>query len=73
MLPLHLLTEGSNGIIEDVCAPDGHVDRLRELGIDIGLSVTMIRSGTPCIIRVGEKEFAFRNDESTLVLVTPSI
>ncbi len=71
MLPLHLLSDGTAGVIEDVSAPAGHTHRLREMGIDIGLSVTMVRSGSPCIIRVGEKEYAFRTDETTSVLVSP--
>ncbi len=71
MLPLHLLSDGSEGVIEDVAGPDGQVHRLRELGIDIGLNVTMIRSGIPCIVRVGQKEIAFRIDNMTSILVSP--
>lgn len=71
MLPIHLLPDGTDAIIADISGPETHLHRLRELGFDIGQSITMVRSGVPCILKVCEKEFAFRFDESMSVMVTP--
>ena len=54
-----------------IIGPDEHVRRLEELGLRGGAMLEMIRSGSPCIVRVGGSTFCLRDDQSLRVLVAP--
>ena len=52
MMPLDLLANGQQACIADVSGNPQVVVRLREIGIEPGAMVTMVRRGSPCIIAV---------------------
>lgn len=45
------------------------VHRLREMGLRVGAVVEMIRSGSPCILKLDGQKICVRSDEMTGVLV----
>jgi ferrous iron transport protein A len=62
------------GQIAEVCqivGPPEQVRRLQELGLRDGVRLEMVRSGSPCIIRIADSTLCFRNDELLRVLVAP--
>jgi ferrous iron transport protein A len=52
-----------------VVGSGGLVHRLREMGLRAGVEVQVIRSGSPCIIRMGGHKLCVRSEEMTGVLV----
>lgn len=70
MIPLQLLSTGEPAVVEDLDGPDASIHRLREMGIEPGVEVEMVREGTPCIVRIGAQQFCLRVDDSTTIFVT---
>jgi ferrous iron transport protein A len=71
LIPLAVLRCGEVAEIHEVVGSAEHVRRLEELGLRSGSLLEMVRSGSPCIIRVGGSKLCIRNDESLRVLVAP--
>lgn len=69
LIPVTLLRAGQRGRVGEVLGAGGVVDRLRELGLRAGAVVEMVRSGSPCILRLGGQTLCVRSDEMTGVLV----
>jgi ferrous iron transport protein A len=70
LVPLTLLRAGQSGRIGEVVGGGGVVHRLREMGLRAGALVEVIRSGSPCIVRLdGRQKLCVRSDEMTGVLV----
>lgn len=69
LVPLTLLRAGQRGRVGAVMGAGGVVDRLREMGLRAGVLVEMIRSGSPCILRLDGQKICVRSDEMTGVLV----
>ena len=69
LVPLTLLRAGESGRIGDVFGAGGVVQRLREMGLRVGAVVEMVRSGSPCILRLDGQKICVRSDEMTGVLV----
>ncbi len=42
---------------------------MEEIGVRNGVVLEMVRSGTPCIVRVGATKLCFRDGEMCAVLV----
>ena len=56
----------------EICQIDGraeHVQRLREIGMRDGVTVEMVRPGTPCIVRLAGSAICFRSADLLRVLV----
>jgi ferrous iron transport protein A len=70
-VPLQLLRPGHVAEVQELVGPAEHVRRLEELGLRSGAVLEMIRSGSPCIVRVGGSTLCFRGHELAQVLVTP--
>jgi ferrous iron transport protein A len=70
-LPLAVLRCGEVAEIYQVVGSAEHVRRLEELGLRSGSLLEMVRSGSPCIIRIGTSKLCIRDDESLSVLVAP--
>jgi ferrous iron transport protein A len=69
VVPLEMMTTGEQG---RVCTLDGSpefVVRLEEMGLREGVSVRMVRSGSPCILAVNDHRFSLRFDDCATVLV----
>jgi ferrous iron transport protein A len=68
-IPLAVLRPGQVAEILQIVGPAEHVRRLEELGLRTGSQLEMVRSGSPCIIRIGGSKLCIRDDESLRVLV----
>lgn len=69
MVPLTFLRTGQKARVSEVYGSGDLVHRLREMGLRAGAVVEMVRSGSPCIIRLGSQKLCVRADEVTSVLV----
>ncbi len=69
LVPLTLLRAGQSGRVGAVLGAGGVVQRLREMGLRAGAVVEMIRSGSPCILKLDGQKICVRSDEMTGVLV----
>lgn len=71
LIPLHLLASGQLACVRQVLGEAQQVHRLHEIGLHVGKQVEMVRSGSPCIIRLDGSKLCFRADEVMSVLVEP--
>ncbi len=69
ILPLGLVNAGSTVTVCQVCGDDGNVRRLNELGFCEGNEVTVLNSGSPCMVRLGGSKFSFRDGECANIFV----
>ena len=68
-ISLSALRPGQVAEIGDVIGPPAHVRRLHELGLRAGALLQMVRSGSPCILRVDGSTLCFRDDDSLRLIV----
>lgn len=69
VLPIELLHSGERGRICDVEGSPDLVHRLEEMGLHQGVTVQMVRSGSPCILAVNHHRLSFRGSDLANVLV----
>lgn len=75
MLTLNSLAIGAGGRIAgfDRSLAETAVQRLREMGLDEGVAVTLVRRlplGGPVILSMGAMDIALRPDEAGLIRIT---
>ncbi len=68
-ISLSALRPGQTAEIGEVIGPLAHVRRLHELGLRVGAFIQMVRSGSPCILRVDGSTLCFRDDGSLRLVV----
>jgi Fe2+ transport system protein FeoA len=68
-IPMQMLKAGETAVVDGLVGDAGSTNRLRELGLQVGVEVQMVRSGECCIIRLGSRKLGFRADETANVLV----
>ena len=73
LIPMSQLRAGQTGEVQQLMGRADQVHRLEELGLRIGTMIEVIRSGSPCIVRVGGKQYGFRATELLKVLVKPGV
>ena len=71
LVPLNLLTRGQCALIEQLVGQSEQVHRLEELGLRAGVAIEMVEPGTPCIVRVADQKFCFRDADLFNVIVRP--
>jgi ferrous iron transport protein A len=71
MIPLQSLPPGQVAEVCHIAGQAEQVRRLRELGLCDGAHLEMVRGGSPCIVRIGNSTFCFRDVDSLQVLVMP--
>ncbi len=71
LIPLHLLVPGASGRVASLYGEPNEVLRLQELGLCQGVTVGMVRGGSPCILRLGEQTLCLRMDGPLQILVEP--
>ena len=71
IIPLELLAAGEHARIVEIDGDESLITRLREMGLSEGVEISMIQSGSPCIIAVSNHRLSFRGDESATILVEP--
>jgi ferrous iron transport protein A len=73
LIPLRALLPGQSAEVRQVVGQAEQVRRLHELGLRDGTHLEMVRSGTPCIVRLGTGTLCFRDVEALQVLVMPRV
>ena len=71
IIPLHLLPAGQLAQVDQLFGDVELVHRLEEMGVRSGVTVEMVQSGLPCIIRLDGHKLCFRSSEACNVLVRP--
>ena len=71
LIPLTSLQPGQVAEVYQIVGQAEQVRRLEELGLRGGMSLEMVRSGSPCIVRLEGSTLCFRDVESLQVLVLP--
>jgi ferrous iron transport protein A len=69
VMPLELLGEGERAVVVEIDGNSNLVTRLEEMGLHPGVSITMVRPGSPCILEVNRHRYSFRIDDLVTVLV----
>ena len=71
LIPLNLLASGKTAVVGQLMGQADQVHRLKELGLRDGAEIEMVKSGIPCIIRLGGQKLCFRADDVMSILVRP--
>jgi ferrous iron transport protein A len=69
IVPLESLRPGERGRILEIDGLEHLVHRLAEMGLREGAVVTMLQTGSPCILDLNQHRLSFRVDDSASVLV----
>ncbi len=69
VIPLEMLRCGEQGCICDLDGREDYIHRLEEMGLRTGVTIEMIRPGTPCILGLNHHRLSFRPEASTTILV----
>lgn len=69
LVPLELMAPGEEGLISSLDGPDSLVVRLKEMGLQEGTLVRMVKAGSPCILAINEQRLSFRIDDAATILV----
>ena len=73
LIPLNRLRAGETALIAEVAGRSDQVRRIKELGLHDGAEITVVRSGSPCIIRVAGQTLCIRANEMLNVLVRSAV
>ena len=73
LIPLNLLDDGATAQVAEIMGGPEQVHRIKELGLKHGAELQMLRSGSPCIIRMAGQTLCFRGSELLSVLVRPRV
>ena len=68
---LRSLRSGQVAEVCDIVGPAEDVRRLEELGLRQGARLELVRSGSPCIMRINGATFCYRNSEAVTVIDAP--
>ena len=69
ILPLPLVDAGSKAVVSQIAGTPDYVRRLKELGFCEGNELTVLNAGSPCMVRLGESKFSFRDSDSAAIFV----
>lgn len=72
-IPITLLAAGQVAHVTFVLGSGPQIERLKELGLRDGAEVEMVRTGSPCILRLGNQRLGFRLDELSSILVRTEV
>ena len=72
-IPLESLEAGRTAAVTAIVGQRDTIHRLKEIGLREGAEVEMIKSGTPCIVRLDGQRLCLRGDELLRVLVRPGV
>lgn len=70
LVPVTFLRTGEVAEIGQLVGAPDQVRHLEELGLRTGTRLEMVRTGSPCIVRVDGSTLCFRHDENLSVLVS---
>jgi ferrous iron transport protein A len=66
-----MLQRGRRAQIAEIVGGEEQVQRIKELGLQPGVTLEMIRPGSPCIVRMQGHTLCIRGNELLNVLVCP--
>jgi len=69
LLPLHCLAPGQKAYVSQFCGSGEQIERMQAMGVREGAEIEVVKSGSPCIIRVENCQLCFRESEALCVLV----
>jgi Fe2+ transport system protein FeoA len=69
VIPLETLKINQSGRIVDFSGSEAWRHRMEELGFRIGSVVSLIKSGEPCIVALGQTRMSLRCDAGQMILV----
>lgn len=73
LVPLNRLHAGETAQIVEVVGRADQVQRIKEIGLRDGVEISMVREGSPCIIRLAGQTLCIRANEMLNVLVRPGV
>jgi ferrous iron transport protein A len=73
LVPLNRLRTGETALVAEVVGRSDQVQRIKELGLRDGAEISMVRSGSPCIIRLAGQTLCIRANDILNVLVEPAV
>ena len=73
LIPLNRLRTGRIAQVAEVVGRPEQVQRIHELGLRDGAEVQMVRSGSPCIIRLAGHTLCFRPNDLLSVFVRTGV
>ncbi|HYT89425.1 MAG TPA: FeoA family protein [Gemmataceae bacterium] len=71
VLPLELLGSGEWADVADVSGEPGWVNRLAEMGVQVGSRLYILQPGSPCLFQIGGQRLSLRPDGTLQILVRP--
>lgn len=71
LVPLEFLNSGDAGDVVHIDGDPQWLGRMQELGIAVGSRLCVLRSGSPCLLQVGESRLSLRGDWAMQILVRP--
>jgi ferrous iron transport protein A len=69
LMPLNRMNSGQRAVLSEVVGRSDQVQRLKELGFRSGVDLEMVRSGSPCIVRLQGHTMCIRGNDLLNVLV----
>ncbi|WP_437201807.1 FeoA family protein [Planctomicrobium sp. SH664] len=69
VIPLESLNDNEAGTIVDIVGPESWRHRLMELGLREGVTVSLTKRGSPCVVSVGDQRLCLRHEPGTTVFV----
>ncbi|MCL4206991.1 MAG: ferrous iron transport protein A [Pirellulaceae bacterium] len=73
LIPLRCLAAGQTAEIGQISGDPSQVHRLHELGMCRGTKVQMVRSGSPCVLRLAGHKLCFRQNAGLDIWVRPVV
>jgi len=73
LIPLQLVGAGKHARVEELVGSVDHIHRLEEMGMRRGTNFEVLKSGSPCIVRVAGNKLAIRDADVFGVLVRPEV
>jgi ferrous iron transport protein A len=71
LMPVELVSCGDWADVAEVGGEPSWICRMAELGVRVGSRVRILRSGSPCILEVGQSRLSLRGEDSFRVFVRP--
>ena len=67
-IPMQMLKAGETAVVDELVGDAASTNRLREMGLQDGAEIQMVRAGECCIVRLGDRKLGFRADETLIHL-----
>jgi ferrous iron transport protein A len=69
VLPLQLLHANEEARVVELIGNESQIHRLAEMGLRVGVTIRVVRAGTPCLLALDGKRLSLRLSHDIEVLV----